>query len=128
MAKIAGKDCSVDIGGSEIVGFASWSLNTNADAIDVTDFSGNGVKAFVAGCTEWNGSIEGSAGDQAADLFIGAGGLRPGATATLKLFVNATKFYTGSAIITSIVPTVGVADAVTWSVSFQGTGALTYPA
>ena len=128
MAKLAGKLASVDIAGSEIVGFSSWSLNTSADAIDTTGFTNDGVKEFIAGCTSWNGSIEGSAADQAADLFIGAGGLRPGATITVKLFINATKFYTGSAIVTSMNPSTDVNDAVKWSVNFQGTGALTYPA
>lgn len=128
MAKLAGHLASVDIGGAEIVGFSSWSLNTNADVSDTTGFSNDGVKEFIAGCTSWDGSFEGTAADQAADLFIGAGGLRPGATIVLKLFINATKYYTGSAIVTGLSPTATVDDAIKWSVSFQGTGALTYPA
>ena len=102
----------------------SWTLNKTAEVQNVTNSgSANGAKVFIPnGFTEWNGSIEGLVeGNQNKPDF--------GTAITIQLDVNATEFYTGTAMINSEAntTTIGGTDAVKVSFTYQGTGVLTDP-
>ena len=126
MARIAGKICQIQADAVAILGITTWTLDIAGDVPDVTGMDSSGARAFIAGLTGWSGNFEAHM-DATDAKAIGAGGLRPGATVVIKPFISATQFYTGSTIITGISPKVAVDGDVTWSVTFQGTGALTYP-
>jgi len=141
MAKLAGKGATVKVdndgGGSpaELLGVTGWTLNTNADTVDVTTLDDDGAKTFIAACTEWNGTVDGVFDTDEADIFATAGPTPPlvsvGLTVELELYPIATDaacMYSGDAIVTAFNPTVEVNGSVSWSMSFQGTGTLAYPA
>lgn len=140
MAKLAGKQAIVKVdndgGGApaELLGVTSWTLNTSADTVDTTTLDDDGVKSFLAGCTEWSGTIDGLFDSDETDIFATAGPTPPlvsiGNTIELELYpigADTACKYAGDAIVTGFNPSVEVNGAVSWSMSFQGNGALIYP-
>lgn len=120
MAHISGKSGFVKYGAgpSEISGMKSWSIDYTVEAMDVTDFEDDGVKAFIAGCSSWSGSFEGF--KDGAPISIGSEvALECGESDA------ANQEWTGQAIITGIHPSTDVENPVGYSYDFQGTGALT---
>ena len=128
MSRLSGTGASFKVGGTVISGFKEWSIDARGDAIDVTGFDSSGAKQFVAGLTEWSGSVNAEADDGANGKFAGAGQFKPGDTITGTFYINSTKYYSGSCIITGVSPKASASGAVEWTVTFQGTGTLTYPA
>lgn len=127
MARLAGKICKFQIAGAEVLGTGSYTVDTKGDAIDVSGTDSAGNEEYIAGFAGWSMSFDGSADGAANGLITGAGGLRPGATCVVKPYIDAAKFYTGSAICTGFSVKMDVKGALTWSATFQGTGVLTYP-
>ena len=121
MAHVAGKAGQVDAA-SEVAGIKSWTLDYTADTLETTDFADVGVKTYVIGGSGWSGSFEGF--KDGAPLPIA------GAAVTIKLYESQTanQFWTGSAFITGISVNTSHDGIVTYSYSFQGTGALTVAA
>lgn len=124
---IAGKGGKLGLGAAVVSDISSWSLDLGLDTLDVTSF-GDEWKKFISGLKEWSASAEGffsihtdTDGQKALqDAFLA------GTEVTLKLNVNNTNFYSGSAYITGLSVEDPVDDTVSVSFEFQGTGALTY--
>ncbi len=124
---LAGKSGKLEIGTSVVSEINNWSLDIGTDTLEVTAL-GDDWKEFIAGLKEWSASSEGTfnipadnTGQKAVqDAFLN------GDMVTVKLYVNATNYYSGSAYISSLNVEDPVDDAVTISFEFQGTGALTY--
>lgn len=124
---IAGKSGKLGLGANTIVNISSWSLELGADTLDVTAL-GDDWKKFIAGLREWSASAEGfysvhtdTAGQRALqNAYLNS------AEVALRLFVNATNFYSGNAHISGLSVEDPVDDTVSISFEFQGTGALTY--
>lgn len=118
MAHISGKAGQVDAA-AQVTGIKSWSLDYTADTLETTDFADAGVKTYVVGGSGWSGSFEGF--KDGAPLPVG------GDAVTIKLYESqaANQFWTGSAFITGISVNVAQDGVVTYSYTFQGTGALT---
>jgi len=99
----------------------AWSLDITCDALDVTTFVDSGNHTFIRGLKGWTATAEGfvdsSQVSQFADL---------GTSATLALYVNATNYYSGTALLTGASPSVSTDGVETISFSFQGSGALAY--
>lgn len=117
MAHISGKAGYVDTG-STVAGIKSWTLDYNADMLETTDFGDAGVKSFIAGCTGWSGTFEGYKDGAPQGI---------GTSITLKLYENATYFWTGTAFITGVSASTAFDGVDSYSYTFQGTGALTVP-
>ena len=128
---IAGKTGKVVIGSaaSKVVGIKSWSLELSLDTLETTAL-GEDWKNFIAGLKEWSASSEGDY-EVTADT-TGQRALQQayltGATVTLKLYVDATNYYTGEAYISSLSVEDPVDDVVSMSIEFTGTGALSFSA
>jgi predicted secreted protein len=131
MTAIAGKVGKVVISSSTFVAeIKNWKVNAKAGTADVTPFNtGNDAawKAFVATLKEWSGSFEGNLdltdtnGQYALfNTYLG------GSSLTVKLYIDGTKYLSGSAIITGVDMAADVGDAETVTFTFQGTGGLTY--
>ena len=121
MAEVHGKGGDVDISGS-VVGAKTWTLSFDGDVVETTDFSDLGIKTFIAGGTGWTGTFTANKG--------GAPPVTLAASVSIKLEEvagDATKDWTGTAIITNISTTTDVADIVVYNITFQGTGVLTPP-
>ena len=114
---ISGKAGQVDAA-AEVLGIKSWTLDYVVDTLDATDFDDAGVKAYIVGCSGWSGSFEGFKDTTPLGL--------AGAAVTIKLYESQTanQFWTGSAYIVGIHPSVSHDGIVSYSYDFQGTGAL----
>lgn len=127
MAAIAGKGGSARIGVNTIAEVTSWSLDVSTDMLDSTSL-GDNWREFVAGLNGATGSVE-----VKWDLSNDTNGqtalqnaLLNGTTVTLDLYVNATKYYSGSAYVSSLSIEDPVEDLVTATFETQFTGAVTY--
>jgi predicted secreted protein len=118
MAHSAGKSGQVDTG-SAVSGIKSWTLDYTADTIESTDFADAGVKTYVVGGSGWSGTFEGYKDGTPQTI---------GASITLKLYeVAAGPYWTGTAFITGVSASTANDGIVSYSYTFQGTGALTAP-
>jgi len=122
MARFAGKAGSITNAGTNIA-ITSWEIDAKGDAIDVTGMDDAGVKQFLAGLTEWSGSFEGFAeGTVAASA--------PGSAITAGVFASSVTAgapkLTGTGFVTGCKVASAVEGAVKVSVTFQGSGALTW--
>ena len=119
---ITGLGGKVEMGAAEVADIKQWSLNRTNDAKAYTSSSTAGQTKRLKGNKDWSGSFTclPALGDVAFD---------EGDSIVVKLYVTATQFYTGTAIVTGISPTVNVANAEVQetAVTFGGDGALTAP-
>jgi predicted secreted protein len=127
MAAAAGKAGLVKIGTDTVANINNWSLDSSLDVLDTTEF-GDSFKNYIAGLKDWKATVEGY-WDCAADT-VGQTALQTaflaGSSVTLKLYVNATNYYSGTAFITGFSPEAAVDDVVNISLEFQGSGVLGY--
>ncbi|SCY25175.1 phage tail tube protein [Alkaliphilus peptidifermentans] len=125
---IAGRKGKVEIGDNTLVSeIKNWSLDIGSETIDTSCF-GVEWKQYIAGIMEWTASAEGMfnvQNDTDGQKALQTAFLN-GETVLLKLYVNATVYYSGTAIITSLSIEDDVSDAVTISFEFQGTGELSF--
>ena len=124
---IAGKNGKIGLSTNTVVDISSWSLDLGADALDVTAL-GDEWKKFIAGLKEWSASAEGfysvhtdTNGQKALqDAFLNC------SEVALRLYVNTSNYYSGSAYISGLSVEDPVDDTVSISFEFQGTGPLAY--
>lgn len=126
MAQIAGKTGSVKLGANTVAELDNWNLSIDVDMLEITKFL-DSAKGYIAGLYAWNGKASGrfdqtDATGQAALQTA----LLNGTTVALKLYVNATNSYSGTAFVKSMNPKASVSGTVEVEFSFQGSGALTY--
>ena len=120
MAHKAGYAGSVSAGGV-VAGIKSWTLDYTVEALNTTDFADSGVSAFIPGITQWSGTFEGYKEG------IPITGLHTEVLVTLKETQVTDEDWEGQAIITSISPNTDHDGIVSYSYTFQGTGALVVP-
>lgn len=126
---IAGKLGKVMIAENKVLGIKNWSLELSIDNLETTEL-GSDWKSYISGLKEWSASSEGdyavstdTTGQQALqDAYLA------GTEVTVKLYVDATHYYTGKAIVTSLSIEDPVDDIVTISIEFTGNGELTFGA
>ena len=118
MAHIAGTAGQVDAA-SNVTGIKSWTLDYTVDTLESTDFADVGVKTYLIGGSGWSGSFEGFK-DGAPLPLAGAA-----VSIALKESQTATQKWTGSAFITGMSINTSMDGIVTYSYTYQGTGALT---
>jgi hypothetical protein len=116
MAEIHGNGGSITFT-NLTAGVKSWTLNWVGDVHDITDFADGTARTFKAGLTSWTATAE--------CQLDAANTAAPGDSATLTLNVDGTINYAGTAIITSMAPSVPVDGIVMVSYSFQGSATLT---
>lgn len=124
---ISGKSGGVYLGVNKVAEITNWSLDIEADMLESTNFDSSGWRQYVAGLKGWSGSFEGewkmsdTTGQKALqDALLG------GTTVSIKLDVNGTNNYTGTAYISTQGVETPVDDLVTVNFDYQGSGALTY--
>lgn len=121
MAHLSGKAGYVDTG-SAVSGIKSWTLDYTSDALETTDFADAGIKSYIVGGKGWSGTFEGY--KEGAAQILTASAASP---VTLKLYEDATYFWTGSAIITGVHATTSHDGIVSYSYDFTGVAGLTVP-
>ena len=121
---IAGFGGAVKVNEKKVAEISNWSMDLEADDIDVTSFDSNGWKEYIAGSRGWSGSFE---GNFVPDDTTGQGALIlawvNSQNVELQLDVNEDISYSGSAMITMSMEA-AVDDKVSFSCDFQGSGEL----
>ena len=116
-----------------IGGQNNGTLTETMGAAEVTDKSGNGVQEFIPGLTGWTLTCDGAVviGDTALGSIATALSSRarvdvaiqyPGSGDPENGYTNVTR--TGTGVITDYSVNAPIGDAVTFSVTIQGTGVL----
>jgi TP901-1 family phage major tail protein len=120
-----GVDLLVKIGSDSIAGQRNATLNMNADTIDKTTKDSAGWKESDPSFKSWSVDADGllvetgSAYDALVTAFMA------GNTVSAEVLMPSGDKYAGTAIITSFPISGPYQDDVTYSVTLQGTGALT---
>ena len=125
MSAIKGLDVLIKVGTQVVGGQRNASLEMSAETIDTTVKSTGGWAAKIPGIKSWTSSCDGV-------YFLDDAGLEAAQTA----FMNGTAVqlefsnsdglaYSGQAVITSMSVEAGQEDVVSYTISFEGTGALT---
>ena len=128
---IAGKNGKVIIGSgtTKVVGIKNWSLELSLETLETTALCDD-WKNYISGLKEWTASAEGDfevITDTTGQKLLSDAYLA-GSTVEVKLFVDATNYFTGTAYINSLSIEDPVDDVVTISIEFTGNGALTLSA
>lgn len=127
---VAGKNGKVIIGESgnqKVAAIKNWSLELSLETLETTAL-GDDWKNYITGLTEWTASSEGDyevptdTQGQAAlqDAYLA------GTTVTVKLYVDGTNYYQGTAYISSLSIEDPVDDVVSISLELTGTGELSF--
>ena len=120
-------------------GFFNWSIDNTCDVVEKTDFDDSGVKSYLATLTGWTGAAE-------RHWITGEGiGLKgkmgSGVPMIVKFYVNDDdtdkgigstsdegQRYEGYAHLTGLSPSTAIDTLTNESLTFQGTGRLSYEA
>jgi predicted secreted protein len=125
MATHTGSEGTIKVGTDTVGELRSFSLETTSDTIETSNM-GTTARTYKAGLTAWSGT---------ASLFwdeldTGQLALVLGTSVTIKVYPEGAstgdKYYTGSAIITAKSVSASFDGLVESSISFQGTGALSF--
>lgn len=125
MSAIKGLDVLIKVGSTVVGGQRNASLEMSAETVNTTVKSTGGWAAKIPGIKSWTSSCDGV-------YFLDDTGLEAAQTAFMngnevKLeFSNSSGLaYSGQAVITSMSVEAGQEDVVSYTISFEGTGALT---
>ena len=125
MATHTGSEGLIKVGTDTVGELRSFSLETTADTIESSNM-GTTARTYKAGLTAWSGT---------ASLFwdetdVGQLALVLGTEIVIKVYpegaTTGDKYYTGSAIVTAKSVSASFDGLVESSISFQGTGALSF--
>lgn len=105
----------------------SWTLNINAEALDVTTCDSSGWNENILGIKGAEGSAK-AYWDSAAMPVVSPLSMTAGARATLVLKIgNTAKQFSFTAQITQVSVESAAKGVVAFNVNFVGSGAVTYP-
>lgn len=127
MAVLSGKDGKVvyDGGGGDttIADITDWKFHTKAANVAYASSSTSGFTKRLAGIKDGAGNVTGKVQDDAVP------DLAAGAAVTMKLYIDATHFYTVPAVIDEFQLQVDVATGKVeaWTADFSTDGAWTEP-
>ena len=122
---IAGFGGSVKVNGKNVAEISNWTMDLDADDIEVTSFDSDGWKEYIAGARGWSGSFE---GNFAPDDTEGQGALILAwvNSENVEITLNVTDeiSFTGNAMIKMSLDA-PVDDKVSFSCDYQGSSELT---
>jgi len=115
------------IGAADVASIKNWKLNASKAMIDTSAFGGT-WETKITGLGAWTANSE---GQWAADTDTnGQTSLQTaflaGTSITLKLYVSAAHYYSGTAYISKMDTSDAVDGIVTVTFEFTGSGAVTY--
>lgn len=122
---IAGKGASAKISTNIITDIGDWNLNIENDLQDVTEF-GDTWKSRISGLLDATGSFSGRWDVSATQQGLLQTGMLAGTSIALRLYVNASNYYSGTAFLKSQNPKATVSGVVEIEWNFEIDGALTY--
>jgi predicted secreted protein len=135
MATLTGNNGIVSVAGSPLAAVRSFSVETTRDTIE-TSVMGTDVRTYVNGMSSYSGSadiyFDPSEFDGAESTFNPTAGLVGGQPINVKFYVDYAagsgndSVFNGSAIITGYTVNSSMDGMVEASISFQGSGVVTY--
>ena len=125
MAAIKGLDVLIKVGSTVVGGQRNASLEMSAETIDTTVKSTGGWAAKIPGIKSWTSSCDGVYFVDDAGLEAAQAAFMNGTEVKLDFSNSAGLAYSGQAVITSMSVEAGQEDIVSYTISFEGTGALT---
>jgi predicted secreted protein len=135
MSIFTGNDGKVRVGTTDLAAVRSFSIEQTADTIE-TSVMGVDVRTYVKGMSTWSGSadiyFDESETNTLKDLLNVASSAHTvgGAASTAKLVLQDgggdDKWFSGSVLITGYTVNSSMDGMVEASISFQGTGPITY--
>ncbi len=126
MAAISGKAGSVVVGSDTLALIKNWSLDESNDLLETTNFGSSGTKEFIAGLYGASGSAEGLSDQSGTAQAALRTALTGGTSVSLKLYVDSTHYYSGTAFLSGISTSAAVEDVVGVSFNFTFSGAVSY--
>ena len=125
MSAIKGLDVLIKVGSQVVGGQRNASVEMSAETIDTTVKTTGGWASKIPGIKSWTSSCDGV-------YFVDDAGLEAAQTAFMNGTAVSLEFsnsnglsYSGQAVITSMAVEAGQEDIVSYTISFEGTGALT---
>ena len=125
MSAIKGLDVLIKVGSQVVGGQRNASVEMSAETIDTTVKTTGGWASKIPGIKSWTSSCDGV-------YFVDDAGLEAAQTAFMNGTAVSLEFsnsnglsYSGQAVITSMSVEAGQEDIVSYTISFEGTGALT---
>lgn len=135
MAILTGNDGKVRVGSTDLAAVRSFSIEQTADTIE-TSAMGTDVRTYVKGMSTWSGSadiyFDESETNTLKDTLNIAGSAHAvgGASSAVKLVLQDgggdDKWFSGNVLITGFTINSSMDGMVEASISFQGSGAITY--
>ena len=125
MSAIKGLDVLIKVGTQVVGGQRNASLEMSAETIDTTVKSTGGWAAKIPGIKSWTSSCDGVYYVDDAGLEAAQAAFMNGTEVKLDFSNSAGLAYSGQAVITSMSVEAGQEDIVSYTISFEGTGALT---
>ncbi|WP_017732712.1 phage tail tube protein [Nafulsella turpanensis] len=130
--EVLSKELFIVVGGKTVARATSYSFDVSQDVIDTTTIHNTGYKEGIAGDLSWNVSCDGlvtrgtvTGESSYYDLLQHMKTNKQPVEVMLESKTAADEYEKGPALITSISKSGGTGEVVTYSVSFQGVGALT---
>ena len=126
MAVLQGYGGKLMVGTAQVAEIGEWSLDIGAGTEDTSAF-GDAWKKFTPTQGEWSGSASGrfDPADTNGQIALQNAVLNR-ASVSLRFYVDATHYYSGTAYVTRCSPAANVGGVVEIAFEFQGTGPLTY--
>ena len=125
MAAIKGLDVLIKVGSQVVGGQRNASLEMSAETIDTTVKTTGGWAAKIPGMKSWTSSCDGVYFLDDAGLSAAQTAFMNGTPVQLEFSKEEGLAYSGQAVITSMGVEAGQEDIVSYTISFEGTGALT---
>ena len=125
MSAIKGLDVLIKVGSTVVGGQRNASLEMSAETIDTTVKSTGGWAAKIPGMKSWTSSCDGVYFLDDAGLEAAQAAFMNGTEVKLDFSNSSGLAYSGQAVITSMSVEAGQEDIVSYTISFEGTGALT---
>jgi TP901-1 family phage major tail protein len=126
MAAVLGRNMILSVGGSDVTGQTDGTLTLTGDTVDVTVKSDAGVTAYLQSREGWTFDASGILDDEADTGWVALYTAFNAQTVAACVFTTpAAATWTGNAYVTSLEITGPSDDTLSYSVSLQGTGAIT---
>ena len=125
MAAINGLDVLIKVGSQVVGGQRTASLEMSAETIDTTVKTTGGWAAKIPGMKSWTSSCVGVYFLDDAGLSAAQTAFMNGTPVQLEFSKEEGLAYSGQAVITSMAVEAGQEDIVSYTISFEGPGALT---
>ena len=125
MSAIKGLDVLIKVGSQVVGGQRNASVEMSAETIDTTVKTTGGWAAKIPGIKSWTSSCDGVYFVDDAGLEAAQTAFMNGTAVSLEFSNSSGLSYSGQAVITSMSVEAGQEDIVSYTISFEGTGALT---